>query len=199
MIDGRGWIAGRFGQERCATVASFLDRVVAENRNQNLVAPSTVASIWERHALDSAQLLGFDRPGMWIDIGTGGGFPGFVVALLRDDPVILVEPRKRRAIFLEESATALGTTNIQVVATRIEHLRQHAAIISARAVASVPKLLTGAQHLADRSTRWILPRGRSGRDELAALGTSWAGMFHVEQSLSDPDASILILDKVRPQ
>lgn len=199
MIDGRKWIADRFGADRCARVAAFLDRAVAENANQNLVAPSTLTTIWERHALDSAQLLAFDRPGTWVDIGTGGGFPGFVVALLRDDPVVLVEPRKRRAAFLEESAQALGCSHITVATAKVEHVEHRAAVISARAVALVPALLKSALHLAHAGTRWVLPRGQSGRTELAALRGAWHGMFHVEHSLSDPDATILILDKVRPK
>ena len=197
-VDGRSWIAARYSPGQVERVAAFLAMVVTENSAQNLIAPSTVDAIWERHALDSAQLLEFDPGGRWIDIGTGGGFPGVVVAILREEPVVLVEPRARRAAFLERCVIELGVRNATVFTGKVERLEGVVSeVVSARAVAGMPALLDATRHCSSTTTRWVFPRGRSGQDDLASLRRSWHGVFHVEQSIVDPESAIIILDKVR--
>ena len=92
-----------------------LDRFVAllreENRRQNLVSSATLDHVWTRHILDSAQLLRFDPGGEWIDLGTGAGFPGLIVAALREDPTTLVEARKLRVEFLHRAAEMLAVAD----------------------------------------------------------------------------------------
>lgn len=194
--EARGWIEERFGSAACARVADFLRLVIAENLHQNLIAPSTLSQVWARHAVDSAQLIALGPPdGMWIDIGTGGGFPGMIAAILRPQETVLIEPRRRRADFLEQSA-ALLNINARVLASRVESVAMTGVVISARAVASVDKLLLAAGHCAVTDTRWLLPRGRMADRELAHVQQHWAGRFHVEQSVTDPASSILILDGV---
>lgn len=189
----------RVGSAATERIAAFLAMVVAENASQNLIAPSTIETVWSRHALDSVQLLALagERRGMWIDIGTGGGFPGLVVAMAWPDPVILVEPRRRRAAFLQESAEALGLANVTVCQAKVEAIGDHrASIISARAVASVENLLHAGRRCGTPETRWLLPRGRVQPAELAAL-QSRRTMFHVEHSITDPESAILVIDGAR--
>lgn len=199
MIEdtARGIIVERFGEEKAEKVEAFLALVAEENERQNLIAPSTVASIWNRHALDSAQLLFHVKhsAASWLDIGTGGGFPGIVVAILFDGSVTMVEPRKRRAAFLQESTERLQLDNAFVEASKVEAVESEFDIISARAVASVEKLLQAAGHCAKPTTRWILPRGRIDDDALVALQRDRSRLFHVEHSLTDPGSSILIVDR----
>jgi 16S rRNA (guanine527-N7)-methyltransferase len=195
--EARVLVGERFGAERTQRVADFLALVREENDRQNLIAPSTVETIWVRHGLDSAQLLFHveQRSGDWLDIGTGGGFPGMVVALLFDGAVTMVEPRKKRAEFLGECIRRLNIPNAVVVASKVEAVDGQFAIISARAVASVEKLLQAAGHCAKPDTRWILPRGRIEADQLTSLRRDRTRLFHVEQSLTDPGSSILIVDR----
>lgn len=197
--EGRDWIAARFGSGAVEHIGRFLAMVVADNAHQNLIAPSTIEAVWVRHAVDSAQLVALaPAEGLWLDIGTGGGFPGLVVALLRTGPVCLVEPRKRRAEFLSRCTVQLGLIDrVSIASVKVEALQVDAAIISARAVGGVENLLLGAASCAKAETRWLLPRGRSGLDELATLRRDWTGMFHVEQSVTDAESSILVLDAVR--
>lgn len=192
--EARNWIAARFGTAAEARVATFLEMVIAENGRQNLIAPSTVATIWARHAVDSAQLMSLGQAGSWIDIGTGGGFPGMIVALLRSDPVLMVEPRTRRAAFLQQCVDSLGLAHAQAAASKVESIGAIASTISARAVAPVEKLLRMASSCAKEDTRWLLPRGRLGEADLAFVRHHWRGAFHVEQSLTDQGSSILVLD-----
>lgn len=197
--EGRDWIAARFGVAAVERIEHLLALVVAENSHQNLIAPSTVDAIWVRHAVDSAQLVGLaSGDGLWLDVGTGGGFPGLVVALLRLGPVCLVEPRKRRAEFLSRCVVQLGLADrVSVVPSKVEAVHVKAAVISARAVGSIENLLLAAASCANANTRWLLPRGRSGSDVLITLRRDWTGMFHVEQSVTDAESSILVLDQVR--
>lgn len=184
------------GDEAYDGLARFHDLVVTENDKQNLVARSTVPTLWSRHILDSVQLIrwsGHDE-GEWIDIGTGGGFPGLAVALATKRSVTLVEPRRLRADFLVEAARQLGLSNVIVEPRRIEAVERHGSIISARAVAPIEKLLQAAGHCATPTTRWLFPRGRLIPGEIDSLRRRNKGMvFHVEQSLSDPSSSIVIV------
>ena len=192
--EAKAWIDTRYGAAIVDRLATFVAMVVAENDAQNLIAPSTISAIWVRHVVDSAQLAPLGQAGVWIDIGTGGGFPGIVIGLLRDDPIILVEPRKRRAAFLATCAEQLGLANVRTAATTIEHITDRADVISARAVASVEKLLQIAAGCAKRETRWLLPRGRLAEADVVELKRRWHGVFHVEQSLTDMQSSILVID-----
>lgn len=194
--QARAWVVERHGAAAADRIDAFLDLVRAENTRQNLVSPSTVPHLWVRHALDSAQLMAWDQSGMWLDIGTGGGFPGVVVAALRDAPALLVEPRRKRAAFLQHCVEALGLHHVRVFATKVDGLSEPADVISARAVASVENLLQMARGCAKKTTRWLLPRGRSAAEDLATLRRGWRGVFHVEHSLTDPESSILVLDGV---
>ncbi len=120
-----------------------------------------------------------------------------VVALLRDRPTILVEPRRRRADFLTVMAGTLGISHsVTVIAAKVETAKVSAAIISARAVAPVDVLLTSAAHVASIETRWLLPKGLRAREEVAQARQAWHGMFHVEHSVTDPNSLIVIASKV---
>ena len=198
--DAREWMIDRFGTARTQMVERFLSLVIAENDRQNLVSPASIAEIWSRHAIDSAQLLMLagDDDGLWLDIGTGGGFPGMIVAILRDAPVVMVEPRKRRVAFIDDAIDTLGLTQASIIGAKVEQVDVEARIISARAVASVEKLLQASAHCGTAETRWILPRGRLDPDELVQLRQRQRGkMFHVEHSLTNADSSILIVEKQR--
>lgn len=193
--EAREWLRARFDVSRETRLATFLELLRVESERQNLISASTTGSIWVRHVVDSAQLLALaPEQGGWLDIGTGAGFPGLVIAALRDEPVTLVEPRKRRAQFLEEAAAAIGLSNVTVRASRIETVKlpRPAAIISARAVAYLTELLSSARHCADAGTLWLLPKGRNAQSEVDAARMSWQGRFHVEPSLTDPESGIVI-------
>ena len=181
-----------------------LERYVAllteENRRQNLVARSTLEDIWERHILDSAQLLRFGLPnGSWADIGAGAGLPGIVVATLSGSRISLIEPRKLRAEFLSRCVEELELTNAEVHCAKVERMRGSFNVITARAVASAPKLFEIGFHLSHRETRWVLPKGRSGAKELAEAQRAWQGRFWTEPSITEGDAVILLAEGVKPR
>ncbi|MES2046288.1 MAG: 16S rRNA (guanine(527)-N(7))-methyltransferase RsmG [Pseudomonadota bacterium] len=197
--EAQCWIADRHGSAGVERMMRLAALVRDEASRQNLIAPSTLDEMWARHIVDSAQLIPFADayPGNWLDIGTGAGFPGLVVAALTERPIWLVEPRKRRADFLSACCDALGVASRTTVVTgKVERAHVQAAVISARAVASLWELLGAAQHCSTWNTLWLLPKGRSAREEIASAQQSWHGAFHVEHSVTDPESLIVIAKEV---
>jgi 16S rRNA (guanine527-N7)-methyltransferase len=191
--DAHGWIRERFDPVACERIDRFVAMVAEETAKQNLIAPSTLVSIRTRHVVDSLQLIDLAaKDGAWLDIGTGGGFPGLVVAIVRDTAMHLVEPRRKRAEFLSRAAAMLELSHVTVHVAKVEGVALRAKTISARAVASIPALVEAARHVASRDTIWLLPRGRSAPEEASDLHQH-ARVFHVEQSITDPDSKIVVL------
>ena len=201
MIDALARAAGRpVSRETFARLETYVERLKSASRHHNLISASTLDTIWERHILDSAQLMRFERsPGAsWIDIGSGAGLPGMVIAALAAGPVTLVEPRRLRAAFLAEAAEALGlSSRVTIVPARIETVRGHFDMITARAVAPLPKLLGMAIGLAHNGTVWALPKGRTANSELAEARRSWQCAVRSEVSRTDPNSTVLVLTGVR--
>ncbi|MGI4731930.1 MAG: 16S rRNA (guanine(527)-N(7))-methyltransferase RsmG [Janthinobacterium lividum] len=192
--EAREWLVRQFGPASLDRLMTFVDLLVDEAARQNLIAPSTIPVIWARHIVDSAQLAAFSTgDGLWLDIGSGGGLPGIVLALLIERPFLLCEPRKLRAAFLDHAVSTLGLTGrVTVAACKVEALQVRAATITARAVTGVDLLVKAARGCADRDTVWILPRGQSGAIEIEASVMLSSAVFHVEPSVTDPSAGILI-------
>ena len=173
----------------------FAGLLVEENGRQNLIAASTIPSLWVRHIADSAQLLALDpaRDGLWVDLGSGPGLPGLVVAILSERPMLLVESRRRRCEFLRGVAADLDLTHVEVAEAPLERVgTRAAATISARAFAPLDRLIALSTRFSTESTRWLLPKGRNAVKELALLPQPWQRMFHVEQSRTDVESRILV-------
>jgi 16S rRNA (guanine527-N7)-methyltransferase len=171
-----------------------------EARRQNLVSASTLDSLWERHIVDSAQLVRFEPFGSasWLDIGSGAGLPGLVIAILLEGPMLLVEPRKLRADFLRRAVAELGLeSRVAVAQSRVEAVDGRFDVITARAVAPLDKLLQLSTHLSTRKSIWLLPKGRSAQTELADARRNWQCEAEVVPSCTDPDSEILVLRHVK--
>jgi len=174
----------------------YVALLVEENRRQNLVSTASLNQVWQRHIADSLQMLGHvpRETTPWLDLGTGAGPPGLLIAIARPDiEVGLVESRKRRAEWLGRVAAALDLPHCQAIADRLEDVPQFAAaVISARAFAPLGKLLNLSARFSTRDTIWLLPKGRSAQKELDEQGAGVQAMFHVEHSLTDAQAGILV-------
>jgi len=193
----RDWLRATFDPTPAAWAGleRFAAMLVAENGRQNLIAASTIPTLWVRHIADSAQLLALDRDGdgLWLDLGSGPGLPGLVVAILSERPLMLVESRKRRCEFLRAVAEDLDLHHVEVVEARLEAVEtRSAATISARAFAPLDKLIDLSARFSTESTRWLLPKGRNAVKELALLPRPWQSLFHVEQSRTDAESRILV-------
>ena len=171
--------------------------LLEENGRQNLVSRASLNQLWVRHFADSAQLLCHvprETTGAWLDLGSGAGFPGLVIAILRpNDATVLVESRKRRVEWLSRMAEVLELQHCKIVGKRLEQVTsQEVAVISARAFAPLPKLLELSSRFSTAATHWVLPKGRSAAQEVQELPRKMRKMFHVEQSLTDAEAGIVV-------
>jgi 16S rRNA (guanine527-N7)-methyltransferase len=188
-------------RETIPKVEAFLALLREENERQNLVSRASLDLVWTRHVADSAQLLRFAPPGAasWLDLGSGAGFPGLIVALLHPARVTLVEARKLRAEFLRRAAILLGIeSKVEIVCARVEAMAPRAFdVIGARAFAPLHRLLALGRPFSKTGTIWILPKGRNAQTELEAVRSSWQGAFRIEPSRTDPEAGIVIASAVR--
>ena len=199
MIDRLAGLSGRdVSRETFEKLEAYAGLLREENQRQNLVSASTLDSLWERHILDSAQLIRFEphSGATWVDIGSGAGLPGIVIACLVEGPVTLIEPRRLRADFLHRACESL-LLNASVFVGKAERAGGKYDVITARAVANMAELLKISAHLSTRKTTWVLPRGRSAERELAEAEQAWQGAFHVERSATDPESRIVVATRVR--
>lgn len=170
----------------------------------NLVATSSMANISERHILDSAQLLDFcpPNPAVWVDIGSGGGFPGLVVAAILKERaencrVVLIESDQRKCVFLQQAARKMDLA-VTILNSRIEAAPiQNADVVSARALAPLPRLLPMAnRHLQPDGTMLFL-KGKAVAEELAdAARAGWKFLAARHTSVSDPAGTVLVVRNI---
>jgi 16S rRNA (guanine527-N7)-methyltransferase len=182
---------------RLETLVATLDRWQATT---NLVAPNTLNAVWTRHVADGAQLvpLAPPAPARWVDLGSGGGFPGLVVAamLAGRTEVHLVESNGKKAAFLREAARAMGVA-ATVHAARAERALGclSADVVSARALAPLPVLVALAEPLLKTGAVGLFPKGREAVAELTETEKSWRFNASLHPSLTDPDARIVRIDR----
>ena len=199
MIEALARAAGRpVSRETFDRLQAYVGLLKSESARQNLISATSLDHVWERHILDSAQLVRFEpRAGAsWLDIGSGAGLPGVVVACLVEGQIALVEPRRLRAEFLNRVVHNLGLC-ATVQCARVERMKGQFEVITGRAVAPLAKFIEMSQHLSTEKTRWVLPKGRSAQSELADARRTWQGVFHVEQSVTDEDSRIIVATGVR--
>lgn len=202
--DAKAWIDAQFdvSRETWGCLERYVAILLSAMDEQNLIAQSTRPHVWARHIVDSAQLLGLASKataGTWVDLGAGAGLPGIVIATLSDRPILMIETRRKRIDFLNDVIADLGLRNAQVFGGRVEAApAMNAAVISARAYAPLPKLIGSALHLSNPDSLWVLPKGRSAKNELEAARASWQGVFHVEPSVTDAESAIIVARNVAP-
>ena len=199
MIERLEQVAGRpVSRETFEKLEIYAALLREESHRQNLVSASTLDQLWERHILDSAQLVRFEphAGASWVDIGSGAGLPGIVIACLVEGPVSLVEPRRLRVEFLHNVCESLRL-NVRLIASKVERAQGKYEVITARAVANLAQLLKISAHLSTRKTVWALPKGRGAPAELAEAQRTWQGAFHVEPSVTDAESFIVVATGVR--
>jgi len=199
MIERLAEVAQRnVSRETFEKISAYAMLLREENRRQNLVSASTLDHLWERHILDSAQLVRFEprARASWVDIGSGAGLPGIVIACLAEGPVTLIESRRLRAEFLHKTCESLEL-NASVFFGKAERAHGKYDVITARAVANLAQLLEISAHLSTRKSLWVLPKGQSAEGELADAQQAWQGAFHVERSATDPESRIVVATGVR--
>lgn len=203
----REWLVSKLdvSRETLERLELFAAMLLAEAEQQNLIARSTTPSFWDRHIRDSAQLLLLASPeqqqGKWLDIGSGPGLPGIVLAIVGPMPITLVEERRRRAEFLATAVERLDLgERVTVEGRKLERMTAMPYdVVTARAFAPLPKLFDLAHRFSGSDTLWLLPKGKTVDEELAAAQRVWQGQFDTVQSQTDSLASIITARNVRPR
>lgn len=201
MNDKLAGIEGvsRETRERLEIYAELLSRW---NRRINLVSPATINDLWTRHISDSIQLaaLAPETARTWIDLGSGAGLPGLIVAAARQsanplERMVVVDSDSRKCAFMSEAARAMNIA----VEVRAQRLGSRASakvaepfdIISARALAPLPLLLDYAGPFIGKSTICLFPKGKTRNGEIAEAQRSWHMKLEEIPSVSDPSGAIL--------
>lgn len=184
--------------EQLDRLAAYLALLRRWQRTINLVGAASLDDAWRRHLLDSAQLAPLIPPSArrLVDLGSGAGFPGLVIAILTDMSVTLVEADARKCAFLNEAARVAGAT-VAVRTGRIESIAPEPFdVVTARALAPLPKLL-------EYAVKWLAPngiclllKGRAVAAELTAADEIWKMRRASLPSRSDTDAVILKIDEI---
>jgi 16S rRNA (guanine527-N7)-methyltransferase len=188
-----------------------LDRFVALlldwQRRINLIAASTEAKLWTRHIADSLQLLALaPQARRWVDLGSGGGFPGLVIACAlaetKGAEIHLVESNARKAAFLREAARATSAPAV-IHAVRIEDFVDNAPegieVVTARALAPLVGLLASAYPLSQKGAWGLFPKGQSAALELTDASKRWNIRASLEVSRTDPQARIVVVRGLEPK
>ena len=192
------WLAGDVSRETLDRLTVFADLLVRWNARINLVSARDLDQLWVRHIADSLQLMP-DLPigADFIDLGSGGGFPGLVLAIATGNPVTLIEADLRKASFLREAARATAAP-ATVQAGRIEQARlPPTGIVTARALAPLPQLLGWASRFLDADGVCLFLKGRGAGAELTAALAEWHMTVSQRASRTDPDGVILSLSGIR--
>lgn len=190
--------------ETAARLDRFVELLLQWQAKTNLIAPSTLPHLWTRHVADSLQLLALaPEARIWVDFGSGGGFPGLVIACaLAESPgacVHLVESNQRKAAFLREAARITGAP-ARVHAMRIEEFvaafAESVNVVTARALAPLETLLVHAHPLMKRGAKALLLKGQDVEAELTAAAKYWKINYQLTTSKTSPQGRIVVIDQV---
>jgi 16S rRNA (guanine527-N7)-methyltransferase len=193
----------RVSRETLRKLEAFVELVQRWNAAINLIARSTVADVWNRHIVDSVQLIRFCPPQarVWLDMGSGGGFPGLVVAVLAQEHVpalrvALVESDKRKAAFLQQAARELQV-DCTVHCARIEAMAPQAAdVVSARALAPLEQLIGFAARHSTTDGLGVFPKGVSFAEEVATARRTWRFDIETHASAVKSGAALLLVRNI---
>lgn len=180
----------------------FQELIRKWNPRINLVAPGTIDDLWTRHIEDSLQIVPHvtEDHGLWVDIGSGGGFPGIVLAVALADRTLefrLIESDQRKATFLRTAIRELGLGKAAVLTQRIEQAQpQNANFVSARALAPLPRLMPYlARHLARDGIAWLM-KGQAWQSEIIEAKDEWSFDVKSFESATQSGAAILQIRNV---
>lgn len=186
-------------RETFSPLTDYVALLLKWNKSINLIGPATETDIWTRHIEDCAQLVAMIPSGATslVDLGSGAGLPGLVIAMLRPDLMVtLVEQDQRKAAFLNEAKRALGLKNVTVAATNIAKLSATFDVVTARALAPLSELCTMAKLLMGEGATCLFPKGANHVNELVDARQFWQFDFSLVPSKTSTDSSLISISNL---
>ncbi len=192
---------GDVSRETLDRLKSFVDYLTQWQSKLNLIGASEIDHIWDRHILDCAQLVPWIKPihGPKIDLGSGAGFPGMVLAILGVLDFTLIESNTRKCVFLRQAAR-LTETSVEIFEGRVEDYEspEPAHVITARALAPLDKLFAMASPLLAADGVCVFLKGQNFKQELTDSRKRWHINAEIHPSQSDSSGRILIMKGLEP-
>jgi 16S rRNA (guanine527-N7)-methyltransferase len=194
-------------RETTARLDRFAALLLDWQNRVNLIAASTVPVLWTRHIADSLQLLAIAPDARkWVDLGSGGGFPGVPIACALAEQgsaeVHLIESNKKKAAFLREAVRITGAPAI-VHAVRIadfcQSFRGALDAVTARALAPLPELLSIAYPLLKKGPQGVFPKGQDVEAELTEAAKCWSIQASLVPSRTDPESRVVLIRRAEPR
>jgi 16S rRNA (guanine527-N7)-methyltransferase len=194
-------------RETAARLDQFVALLLKWQKTTNLIAPSTIPTLWTRHIADSLQLLDLAADArVWVDLGSGAGFPGLAIACaLCERPgtvVHLIESNAKKAAFLREATAVTGSPAV-VHGVRMEKFVESFAggcdIVTARAVSPLDSLLAQCFPLLKRGARGLFPKGQDVEAELTKASKCWKTTADLVPSRTDSRARIVVVRALEPR
>ena len=194
-------------RETAARLDSFAALLLDWHARMNLIAVSTVPTLWTRHIADSLQLIAIaPQARKWADLGSGGGFPGVPIACALAEQnsaeVHLIESNKKKAAFLREAVRVTGAPAIvhaERVADFAGGFRGEIDAVTARALAPLPELLSIAYPLLKRGAQALFPKGQDVEVELTQATKCWSIQASLVPSRTDPKSRVVVIREARPK
>lgn len=186
-------------RETFSPLANYVALLLKWNKSINLIGPATQEDVWRRHIEDCAQLVALIPSGTTslVDLGSGAGLPGLVIAMLRPDlQVTLAEQDQRKAAFLNEAKRALGLKNVTVAATNIAKLSATFDVVTARALAPLSELCAMAKPLMGEGATCLFPKGANHANELADARQFWQFDFSLVPSKTSTDSCLISISNL---
>ncbi|MCI5048884.1 MAG: 16S rRNA (guanine(527)-N(7))-methyltransferase RsmG [Rickettsiales bacterium] len=175
----------------------YVDLLMKWQSKINLISPTTVSDIWNRHILDCAQLYPLiDSHQTILDIGSGAGLPGLILSIMGAEDIHLVESDQRKAIFLKECKNTLGL-NCAILDKRAENVSLTAHTITSRACASLSKLFALAAHNIEEGTICVFPKGENYAREIEEAKQDWEFAYQTRPSITHPASVVIIASDIR--
>ena len=194
-------------RETVARLDRFAALLVEWHSRFNLIAASTASCIWTRHIADSLQLVGLaPKARKWADLGSGAGFPGVPIACAlaeqADAEVHLIESNNKKAAFLREAIQVTGVpaaVHAERVADFSKRFRGELDVVTARALAPLPKLLSIAYPLLKTGAEGIFPKGQDVEAELTQAAKCWSIQASLVPSRTDPKSRVVLIRHAEPK
>lgn len=185
-------------RETFCKLETYVDNLLKWNKAINLISKSTEDDIWERHILDSAQIIKYIAPEEIIyDLGSGAGLPGIVISLLNNNIVHLVESDQRKCAFLTKIVSLYNNNNIRVINNRIEQISMSdATLITSRALATIDALLEMTYGRIKNGVKMVLLKGKTVQNEIDNAMMNWHFDYELHKTITNVDSFIVALTNI---